>query len=53
MDRQKKQLHHNMTGTEYREDMSGQAGLPRVAAEVPEECFAGWGVPLRSVECKL
>ena len=40
MIRQKKQLHNNVTGIECRGDMRGLAGLPRVAAEVPEEYFS-------------
>ena len=41
MDRQKKQLHHNMTGRECRADMKGLAGLPWMAANVPERYFSG------------
>ena len=51
MARQKKPLHHNVTGREYR-DARGLAGLSQAAAEDPERYFHGWGVPLRSVGYK-
>ena len=35
-DRQKKQLHHNVTDREYRGGVRGLPGLPWVAAEDPE-----------------
>ena len=43
--RQKKPLHHNMTGRQCRGSMKGLAGLLLVAAEVPEEYVSGQGVP--------
>ena len=45
MDRQKKPLHHNKTGSERRGGSRGPARLPRAAAEVPEGYFSGWRVP--------
>ena len=47
-DRQKKPLHHNMTGRECG-NARGLAGLPRVAAEVLELYFSSGGFLLRSV----
>ena len=44
-DRQKKPLHHNVTGREYKGDMRELAGLPQGAAEVLEGYFSGQGVP--------
>ena len=48
-DRQKKSLHHNKTSREYGGGIRGLAGLPWVAAEVPERYFSN----LRSRGSKL
>ena len=45
MGREKKELHHEVTGKEWRGDARGRAGLLREAAEVLEEYFSGWGDP--------
>ena len=52
MDKQKKQLQHNVTGRECRRDARGLDGLPQVAAEVLEGYLSGQGEFLRSVRSK-
>ena len=50
MDRQKKELHSNVTFTECTGDVRVLVGLPRAAAEVPKEYFSSQGVPPEKCE---
>ena len=45
-------IHHNVTGRECGRGTKGLAGIPWVAAEVPEGYDRARGLPLRSVGCK-
>ena len=45
MDRPKKPLHYNVTGTECRRDTRGLAGHPQVAVEVLEGYLSSWEDP--------
>ena len=47
-DRQKKSLHHKVTGRECRGGVRGWAGLPWVGAKVPEGYFSSQGIPPKS-----
>ena len=54
-DRQKKPLHHNLTGRECRGGTRGLAGLPQAAPEVLEGYLAARGLPweMRGLNHKL
>ena len=51
-DRLKKPVHHNKAGRECGGGARGLAGLPCMAAEVPEGYSVAGGFPLRSVGSK-
>ena len=51
-DRQKKPLHHTVTGSEYGRGSRGLAGLLRAAAKVQGAISVARGLPLRSVGSK-
>ena len=44
-DRQKKQLHHHVSGMECTGDVRGLAGLPQMATEELEEKLVAGGTP--------